>query len=349
MSDKLLNKYQSRLTWEAWLRSFLCGLIVGGATLFIAAFVFWMTKPKFFWVSLVIFAAVVTVATLIFYFLKFRPTVKAIAKRVDALGLEERILTMNQLENDDSYIAKRQREDAEQSLKTINEKMLKITVSLALIIVTPIVSVLGMGMATVAGLSSNGILPSGSALVDEVVPQEPDEYVAVSYLVEGGGFIEGGDPEQYILKGEDTEMVMVVPEEGWVFLMWTDGLTDPARSDKKVMEDMEVTAILMELMAMPGMGMGSGEGEPGDGPPGDQPGHSDKNTNQEGMPGGASGSYEPSNQIIDGTIYYRDSDRYVEGYEEAIAILENQGVLENGEELPEEIRAILEAYFNIIS
>lgn len=274
---------------------------------------------------------------------------KAIAKRVDALGLEERILTMKQLENDDSYIAQRQREDAEKSLKSINEKMLKITVSLALIIVTPIVSVLGMGMATVAGLSSNGVLPSGSALVDEVVPDEPDEYVAVSYLIEGGGFIEGGDPEQYILKGEDTEMVMVVPEEGWVFLMWTDGVTDPARSDKKVMEDMEVVAILIELVEMPGMGTGSGEGEPGDGPPSNQPGHSDKNTNEEGMPGGASGSYEPSNQIIDGTIYYRDSDRYMEGYEEVIAILENQGVLENGEELPEELRAILEAYFNIIS
>ena len=52
MSDKLFKKCQSRLAGEGWLKSFLCGLIVGGAALFVAAFVFWMTKPKFFWVSL---------------------------------------------------------------------------------------------------------------------------------------------------------------------------------------------------------------------------------------------------------------------------------------------------------
>lgn len=350
MSDNLFKQCQDRLVKEGLLKAFLYGLIFGGAALFVSAFVFWMVEPKLFWVPLIIFAVVTAVAMLVFYRVKCRPTIKRTAARIDALGLEERVLTMKEFEKESSYIVVRQREDAKKAMTTINAKMIKITISLFLIIATPIALFLGAGMATVTALSNSGYIPSGGALIDEVTPEPPEEYVSVSYYIIGGGYFEGGEPEQYIVKGSDADLIMAVPEDGWVFLMWSDGVTDPARQDRDVMEDLAVTAVMMELMDMGGFGEGPGEGEPGDGPPQDgQEGSSDENSDQQGMQGGASGSYEPSNQIIDGTIFYKDSDRYEEGKGEAVDILENGGTLESGEELPDELKEILETYFDILA
>lgn len=349
MSDKLFQQYYARLSKEGWLKSLLWGGVIGFSALFVSSFIIWLIDPGFFWIGLIIWG-VVTLATIpLFYFLKYRPNKRGTARRIDELGLEERMLTMTQYENDDSFIAKKQREDAVSALASVSAKLIKFAIPLSLIICTSVMAFFGLGMGTVTILSDMDIIPDGSAIVDDVLPDPPPEYVAASYLVMGGGYIDGGDPEQLILKGTDADPVMVVAEDGWVFLCWSDGYTEPSRADRALMEDLEVTAILMELMEIPGMGQGQGQGEPGNGMPEDgQPGESDENTDNPGQPGGASGHYEPSNQIIDGTIYYRESERYEECYQEAIEILENQGVLASGEELPAELREVLDAYFKVI-
>ena len=52
--------------------------------------------------------------------------------------------------------------------------------------------------------------------------------------------------------------------------------------------------------------------------------------------------------IIDGTKYYRNTDIYKECADAVIKILENEGKLENGEQLPPEIRNMLDAYFKAL-
>ena len=132
MAGELFKKYYSRLAKEGFLKALVCGLIIGFSLLLISAAVFWLADIERFWLCIVLWAVATATATPIFYFKAFRPTIKAIAKRVDELGLEERILTMTELEKDDSYIAMRQREDAKAALKTIDAKRLKFAISIPL-------------------------------------------------------------------------------------------------------------------------------------------------------------------------------------------------------------------------
>ena len=47
--------------------------------------------------------------------------------------------------------------------------------------------------------------------------------------------------------GEDGTQVVAVAEDGWMFVRWSDGNRDPARTDGSVTEDMEITAIFEEV------------------------------------------------------------------------------------------------------
>ena len=95
-TEELFKKYRSRLNKEAILRSLAFGLLVGLSALAVSAFIVWMTGFKAYWISLVVFGGVSVTAFLLFYFLKFKPSDYYIARRVDALGLEERMVTMKE-------------------------------------------------------------------------------------------------------------------------------------------------------------------------------------------------------------------------------------------------------------
>lgn len=92
----------------------------------------------------------------IFYYKKFRPTTKDVARRIDRLGLEERIITMTELEKDESYIAMRQREDAKRKLGAVDAKQIRFRFSTAAAVVAAICAVLGVSMTTVTDLERAG-------------------------------------------------------------------------------------------------------------------------------------------------------------------------------------------------
>ena len=119
MTSQLYLKYHKRINRESVIKSLLLGLIVGAAVLLATSFLAWMTNPDFLWLAVIAFVLVTAGFTPLFYYKKYKPTTKAIAMRVDALGLEERLLTMAELEGDDSYLAKRQREDALRAMETV--------------------------------------------------------------------------------------------------------------------------------------------------------------------------------------------------------------------------------------
>lgn len=353
-SKQLFRKYYSRLMWEGILKSFVCGLIVAFAANFVAALVTWfipmngLSEVAHTWASIGISLGAallgLAVSMPIFYFKVFRPTTKRIAERIDRLGLEERLITMYELEQDESYIALRQREDAKQHLASFSEKNLRFHVSRATIIAAAVLAVFGLSMTTVTGLSAMGVLAGGDDLLPGEIPL--DEIACeVTYMVEGGGTIQG-EADQVVMYGEDASTVVAVADDGYVFSGWDDGLQDPSRTDTVITENLVFIAKFEEVGEGEGQGQGQGEGEGDEGEegdqgdqPGDQPGNSEGNPQGEGNSAG--GKYEESNQIVDGNTYYRD----LLDADTLNQLLED---LAGDDSLTAEERAVIESYFNSI-
>lgn len=302
----IFDSYYARLSKEGFIKSLLCGLGVAAGVLCVVAFGLWMSGAKGFWIAIIAWAAALFIATPLFYFVKFRPTTKEMAKRVDMLGLEERILTMTELEGDDSFIAMKQREDAKNALAKVNASLLKFAVSVPLIIAVCAVTVLGSGLTTVSALADAGVIQPGKDILDD----GKVEFVDVVYSVDDDmhGFIEG-DFIQRVEKGGDCVGVLAVAEDGWVFKKWSDGLEEPFRQDVKVAADVEFVAIFQELGEEKEEEQDK-EGEPDtDGMKQEEPTDSKNNSklNDKGK-GDGSGSvkWNPSNQVLDNKTYYGD-------------------------------------------
>ena len=260
-----------------------------------------------------------------------------IARRVDQLGLEERMITMTELSGADDFMARRQRADAQEKLKETDRRKLNFRISATLIALVSVFGVLGLSLTTVNTLSYYGLLPTIGEIIDTTLPPEPIIEFEVSYFVEGGqgGIIEG-EEFQIVAQGEAGSLVYASADDGWAFAGWSDGYADPYRQEDDVQGNMEIFALFEQLGES-----GDGQGEPSDQPP-DQPGESqndgdgdDSNPVQQG-----GGKYEPANQIIDEATYYRDV--FGQYYDLIVEMLSS------GEEIPEDLRIIIEAYFNIL-
>ena len=328
--DAILKKYRKRLVIEAVIKSVLFALVLGFAANLLYTFVDWLLGLKAVFIGVAIGGGVALVSGILLYFLKYRPTEKQIAQRLDALGLLERIITMNELKNDNSYMAKRQREDAAQAVSKVSTSMLKVAVSSVLVIMVAVSLVFSAGFTVAAQTADK----SGVKLIDEIINGERQEYHVISYDVDGDGVIEG-EQEQEVKDGEDGEEVTAVPEDGWMFVMWSDGLTEPTRRETAVKEDVEVFAIFMEAEESeeaessedgdPSKGENEGEGDgetdhpqegqPGDGDSGDGAPNDDSESSEQQQSdnpsndpgdGAGGGRHNSGNQIIDGQSYYGD-------------------------------------------
>lgn len=340
MSIKELTKnYYKKLSLEAWLKSMFIGFAVGCGVDLIYSVVSWFFGFKMIFLSLAILFAVSAVATVLFYYLRFRPTEEQVARRLDELGLEERIITYNELKDDNSYIAQRQREDAVKSLSQANTKLMKFIVSVPLAIV--------FGVSIVVSVFANVFTTTskkpGKQVFEEIVGQSQAEYL-ITYrvvevledgtMVEGGGFIDG-DMFQIVAHGESATPVTVIPDEGYTFSHWDyDMNKDPYRElEQNVTADnlkpylqedgtYLITAVCYNIDYANGEGEGGegsggepnddappmppqegegGEGESGDGKDGEGQGDGDG----QGQ-GAGGGKNDQGNQIIDGETFYGD-------------------------------------------
>ena len=332
---KRFSNLDSKLFREAILRSALWGVAAGAVVAFAAAVACWFLEASLLWVALAFLLAASAFAGVLFYFTTFHPTIKANAQRIDRLGLDERAITMVEFENDNSYIAQRQREDALEKMAKVEPKQLKIKVSRLAIVLCCLSLLLFAGMATVEELSTRGILPSGIEVWRTIFPPEPLPKYTIKYEASKGGVLIG-ETEQTVEKGSPGEMVTAVADEGYAFLCWSDGVETPYRVDENVSRSFSVSAVFIQIDDF--NDAGDDEDQPDDVPGG---GDGDQKTdNPSAPPPSGDEKYVEVNQVIDGQTYYRDIiDEY---YQQALEYLKND------ENIPDHIRKIIERYYSTI-
>ena len=266
-----------------------------------------------------------------------------------------------------------QRENAKEHLKDVEDRKLRMRLPKMVMILVVVAMILGSGMTTVVALAANEVLPSLGEIVNPTDPLA--DCLAISYITEGGGEIEG-ETDQLILPGEDASPVVAVAEDGWVFVGWDDGVKTTERQDKNVTSGAVYVAQFQEI---------GDEGEPGDesdnnnnggnGSEGDQApdvpaggesnadsnegGSGDKGSGQgadsdkenggegegdqegegkgDGKGQGAGGKWDDANKFLDGEKYYKD---YLDMYYE----MAQEYFDENGD-IPPEMREFFETYF----
>ncbi len=337
---KHFKKHYSKLRFEAWLLALLCGLCLGFGCGFLAALITWFTKLNGLVLALIAAFGVTLVATPIFYLVKFRLTAMKNARRLDSLGLEERLVTMIEFEKDDSVIAQLQREDAKTQLEKLKSSSLKIRVRTPILLPFVITFVLLSSMLTVTVLSQQGIIPGGDELLEDAIEEAQEVHVSVTYDVEDGGYIEG-EADQLILQGSNAAPVVAVAEEGYIFVEWDDGRSKPGREDTNITEDVVYIAIFEPLMEGDDEGGEENDEQPSDTPKEDENASQTKPGEDSDSPSSAGGKYEEANQIIDGETYYRE---VLESYRELL----RERLEKEGDRLTEEERAIIEAYLGIV-
>lgn len=332
---KRFSNLDSKLLREAILRSALWGVAAGAVVAFAAAVACWFLEASLLWVALATLLAASAIAGVLFYFTTFHPTIKANAQRIDRLGLDERAITMVEFENDNSYIAQRQREDALEKMAKVEPKHLKIKVSCLAIVLCCLSLLLFAGMATVEELSTRGILPSGVEVWRTIFPPEPLPKYTIKYEASKGGVLIG-ETEQTVEKGSSGEMVTAIADEGYAFLCWSDGVETPYRIDENVSRSFSVSAVFIQIEDI--NDAGDDEDKPDDVPGGGEGEQPTDNPNA--PPPSGDEKYEDVNQVIDGQTYYRDViDEY---YQQALEYLKND------ENIPDHIRKIIERYYSTI-
>lgn len=301
--------YKSYLK-SAIKKSLMFASIISCAVLCIISFIFWMCDYKKFWIALIVFGVLEVVIFLI-SFLKLKPTDKKIAKKLDELGLQERVITMHQYQNDDSLMAQIQRKNAIDHIKTVNKKLVKLVTPVIVIVLLCISCLFGTTTTVLAALSSNDIIRSGNEVMNS--EKEPTEF-EVTYDVIGEGFIEG-EPFQIIESGNNTRAVLAVAEEGWMFEGWSIELSDgtqlefieaePYFIQYSVTQNLTIYAMFIEVdEGDVSEGDIDKEGEPQNQDAPGKPQESQKVPPKKEEGDGSGGQFDPNNFVYDGKTYY---------------------------------------------
>lgn len=364
MGDKKqFARYRSRIVRESVIKSLFCGISVGSAALCTVAFVTWLVgyRPGLFF-ALAAFALGCGVSVPLFYFCKFRPTAKQVARRVDRLGLEERMITMTELQGKETFIARAQREDTERAAEKVSHLLLKTALSAALVAVLVTAAVLGAGMTTLSALHYAGIIPAGiRVFTHEYVPAT----YSVSYGVEencnGSVIWYTGDwtnkisaeVTRSVQEGESLGPVYAIPAEGWYFVSWSDGVMDPYRHDVDIGGDIIALAIFEEGEEDPEEGEQNNQsqsqqqqdtGEPNESNGNSSSSQQNDDQSPEGDPNddpSAGGQRDSSSQqVVDGQTYY--GDEFEEAYRQAMERLQQDG------NIPDDLKKFIEEYYRSI-
>ena len=303
-------------------KSLFYSLFISFSALFVISLSFWIFNVKMYWIAFVSFGVIFIAITIVLYML-FRPNEKKFARELDSLGLKQRAITMYEYQDDDSLMARIQRQNAIEHVEKVDRKLIKFAIPTLLLVFTIAAIVFGVGSSTVSALSAYGIIKNGKDAIREVVPALVSEY-DVKYVSKGNGYI-NGETEQVVKDGEDAMPVIAVPSEGYVFLSWSDGNKNPYRHDTKITKNIEVFATFvtideyLELLKDPGKPETLKEpiGRPQEGDDGD-PSQGPNNPRD-----------DERNMVVDGETYYGD-ETFNQYLDQALDDMAQDGTLGDG-------------------
>ena len=314
---QLFKRYYKRIALHGILKSLLISLIVAFSCFIVMSFFFWLFGVKAIWICFTTLGGLILIVTPIIYFIFYRPDTTEIARRIDETGLEERMITMTELDGDDSFIARMQREDAIKALKSVDAKLIKFAVSIPFIVSLCTISVLGVGATVFDVLYKENIVKPGTDIIDNIKPDDTISY-EINYIAGEGGYIDG-EAFQVVDAGNDSELVIAEADDGYVFVCWTDADGNELGDDSSRIEtNVSTDLTFYAQFQMPddsnedGDGDGDGEGEDSsDSDAQNQPSDSNNSSdspndsNGQGKGDGAGGSNDDSNRkVYDGQQDY---------------------------------------------
>ena len=215
---------------------------------------------------------------------------------------------MYEYQDDDSLMAKVQRENAVEHIRRFDVKLLKFVIPVLLLVFMISSVVLGVSASTVSVLSATGVIKSGKETISDIIPQE-EVYYTISYTAKKGGIVEG-ELNQVIKAGEDAEAVIAVSTHGYIFVSWSDGVRDPYRKDIKVSKNLDIFASFISIDEYMEMLKNPGEPEiPEEPAQGNIPIPKDEGDGDPLLQ-----RYDENSQIIDGETYYGES--VFDGYQQ---------------------------------
>ena len=335
-AKKDFKELYSRYLTKIFLKAGFNSALIAFSALAVTSTIFWIIGSELYWISFIVFAVVLLGSFGIIIGVK-RPSEKEFFSSIEQLDLAQRAITMYEYQDDNSLIARLQRENAIESINSKNSKAFNFAASLELMVTTAIIFALGVGCSISSGMAAHKIIPSAAEVINGTTDPEKEkpEYEIV-FEVEGDGYIDG-DIFQLVKEGDSSVPVTAVPEEGWYFYSWgyyseafnkimTDDMNwkeedhDPYRVVNNVDESVTLYAVFMKA---------TGTNENDDPVENPQPGRPNSPKDQK-TPSGSDddsseggGKYEDYNQVIDGETYYGDTT-YDNAYAEAMEQMQNE-------------------------
>lgn len=359
-SKEQFSKLYNRFLKKFYLKIALLSLLISLTILLVLSLSFWIIGTKLYWIAFVAFGVSLIASFVILYFVK-KPTEKEFYSSLEELGLAQRAITMYEYKDEESLMAKIQRENAKVNIQSKDYKLLKITAPLALIITVAVIFALSVGTSIASGLSANRIIPSVSQAINNGNDKEDKEY-EVTFETDGDGSIEG-EIIQFVKEGEDALGVTAVAEEGWYFYSWgiydehyDKIITDDNEEDKEahnpykevkgVKANITYYAVFKEVPEPDDEQATDAESDPANSKKpskpeeGEQSANPSNGDNSGGGDGG--GKYEDYNQVIDGSTYYGDST-FDNAYNDAMEQMQGEG-----DNTSEEMKKIISDYYENI-
>lgn len=174
--EKQIRKYKFKVFLNAIVNSLVYGLINGFMITSIIALILFFFKVNKLFIILIIFGILFIGTTIYAYFKLFRVSNEEIARKLDELDLNERIITMLEYQTDEKEIYQLQREDALDKLKLVNPKQLKINIkkyTIIILLVTMFIFSASFFLPSPKTSSANPINPGD--IIEE--PSEEDKII----------------------------------------------------------------------------------------------------------------------------------------------------------------------------
>ena len=163
-NNDILKKYQRRVKIESIIKSIIYGLITGFIVLGLSSVVMFIFGKKNLVLS-ILFGVIGLIGGAIYvYFAKFKPSINNVAKRIDQLGLQERVVTMIDYAESDSLVCVKQREDTQEKLSYVESNHIKFRFSKKAIALLMVVALLGASSLYLPDRSS-GIKANSSSVI----------------------------------------------------------------------------------------------------------------------------------------------------------------------------------------